>query len=146
MLKLQFGYMCREGKGDKKKNSTLAKRRHKNKQQCEWSYSRRDSGSGGACHAKKLVQEGHRLLLCKRYKEDIFAVIAANIWKGDKAETRIETGLHELDPGGSIRVEGKGIVSNRKREEREKAKKIEFLNINTELGWRGKELRTDGRI
>jgi len=87
---------------------------------------------------KKPVQEGHRLLLYKRYKDDIFAVIEAKIGQGEKAETRIETGLHELDAGGSIRVEGKGIVSNRKRKAGEKEKKIEFININTELGWGGK--------
>ena len=40
-------------------------------------------------------------------------------------------------------MEGKGIMSNRKRKAGEKVKKIEFLDINTELGCGGKGLRME---
>ena len=95
---------------------------------------------------KKLVQKGHRLLVYKRYIKDIFPVILveAKRRKGkEAAETRIETGLNGLDPGDRIRVEGRGIVSNRKRKAGEKEKKIQCLYINTELGWGGKGLRME---
>ena len=45
--------------------------------------------------------------------------------------------MNELDAGGSVKLEGKAIVTNRTRKMREDENRIEFLNVDTVLGWRG---------
>jgi len=64
-------YVRTEGEG--RKNSILAKRRHRIRQQCEWSNSGRNSVSRGACNAVRtssrvsqaaLAHEIHRRRFC----------------------------------------------------------------------------------
>jgi len=86
---------------------------------------------------KKLEREGYNLKKYKRYIDDIFAIVEGGAGKGPEAEKRIERGLNELDAGGLVKVEGKAIVTNRTKKMGEDEKRIEFLDIDTVLGWGG---------
>ena len=47
--------------------------------------------------------------------------------------------MNEMDAGGSVKVEGKAIVINIIKKIGEDKKRIEFLDMDTVLGWGGKE-------
>jgi len=75
----------------------------------------------------------------KRYINDILAIVGEGPGKGPEAEKRIEREFNELDAGGSVKVEGRAIVISRIKKIGEDEKRIEFLDMDTVLGWGGKE-------
>ena len=81
---------------------------------------------GGQIVLKKLGREGYNLKMYKRYIDDIFAIVEGGAGKGQEAEKRIERGLNQLDAGGSVKVEGKAIVTNRTKKMGEDEREYKF--------------------
>jgi hypothetical protein len=84
---------------------------------------------------EKLQGEGFKVKMYKRYIDDIFAMVEGGVGKSSEAEKRIERGLNELDAAGSVRVEGKAVVISRQEKIGEDEKRLEFLDVDTVLGW-----------
>jgi len=84
---------------------------------------------------EKLQGEGFKVKMYKRYIDDIFAMVEGGVGKSLEAEKRIERGLNELDTAGSVRVEGKAVVISRHEKIGEDEKRLEFLDVDTVLGW-----------
>ena len=81
---------------------------------------------GGQIVLKKLGREGYNLKMYKRCIDDIFAIVEGGAGKGLEAEKRIERGLNELDARGSVKVEGKVIVTNRTKKMGEDEREYKF--------------------
>ena len=85
----------------------------------------------------KLKEEGHMILLYKRYMDDIFAVIENKKGAALGATTKcMEEKLNALDEEGkSVKVEGKGFRIQRTRVKGAKNQGVEFLDIYNHATW-----------